>query len=334
VALGVYAFAASFMQTRVNAPFMHRIFTGAILFTALATLAGLVFPATLAVTAIVADAGLLIGILACTATAIVCVRRGVRSARFFLIGFMGLFVGGIIKIVADDFGSITSTAHFYGVELGVSFDAVILALGLADRIRGEISGRERAQALAVEHERSAYTDALTSVPNRRRFDERLRAEWNRVCRHGGSVALVMIDIDRFKPYNDVAGHLAGDECLKLIATTMMNHVKREGEVFARYGGEEFAVILPGSTLDEAVSLGERMALAVDELQIQHPAGGNVTVSAGIALRHGTHPSDVELLIEDADASLYHAKHSGGNCAVCLGMLGPGALSLQSMHRSP
>lgn len=316
VALGVYVFAANFMQTRRNAPTAHYVFTVAVAATVLATLIGLIFPSTIAVMAIVADLGLLFGIFSCTATAIICVRRGVRAARFFLIGFAGLFVGGIMKIVGDDIGSLNSLAHFYGVETGVSFDAVILALGLADRMRTTVRERERAQALAAQHERSALTDSLTGVPNRRCFDERLRSEWNRAARSGECLALVMIDVDRFKPYNDTAGHLEGDACLRLIAQSASSCLRRAGEVFARYGGEEFAAILPNCPLDAAMATGERIAATIRELQIEHPAGGHVTVSVGVASRSAFRPEDLELLIQDADGALYQAKHSGGDCAFC------------------
>jgi diguanylate cyclase (GGDEF)-like protein len=269
-------------------------------------------PATAAVAAIAADIGLLASIVSCTVLAVICARRGVREATFFLIGFTGLFIGAVIKIVVDDTGGITSGAHFFGIEVGVSFDAVVLSLGLADRMRREIREREQAQALAAEHERNAMTDSLTGVPNRRAFDDRLRSEWNRCGRSVTPIAVAMFDVDRFKPFNDRAGHIAGDECLRLIAQSAQSLLRRADEFFARYGGEEFSVILPGRTLAEAQIVARRVTRAIRELAIQHPDGDIVTMSAGVYACIPEPHTDTELLLSGADAALYRAKQSGGD----------------------
>jgi diguanylate cyclase (GGDEF)-like protein len=313
VAVSVALFARRFMRTAKHAPLLDRAFVSAIGLTVLATLAGIVVPPVLAVAAIVADVGLLLGIIAATALAVVCIRKGVRSAIFFLVGFTGLFIGAIVKIVVDDLGNIQSGAHFYGIEIGVCFDAVVLAFGLADRLRVETRARERAQAVSAEQERLARTDPLTGVPNRRFFDERLRAEWSRAARTSTPLAIVMLDVDRFKSYNDTLGHLAGDDCLKIVAQTAGAVAQRADELLARYGGEEFALILPGCTLDGATVIGERMVRAVRDLDVMHPAGGIVTISAGVAAFEGGPHLDADILIADADAALYRAKESGGDC---------------------
>jgi len=299
VALAVMLFARSFMQTAKNARIADGVFVGAIGLTGVATLIGILFPPTLAVAAIVADVGLLLGIVALTVTAALCVRRGVRSAGFFLIGFSGLFIGAIIKIVVDDLGSISSTAHFYGIELGVSFDAIVLALGLADRMRLQ--------------ERLARTDALTGVANRRMFDERLKAEWSRSGRYNKPLAVLMVDIDRFKPYNDALGHLAGDACLRTIANAANAAVQRADEIFARYGGEEFAVILPDTNPASAMAVAERIRGAVEALAVPHPDGGLLTVSVGVEWTTGVPHVEASASVAHADDAMYRAKARGGNC---------------------
>jgi diguanylate cyclase (GGDEF)-like protein len=315
VALAVTAFARSFMRTAKNAPPADRVLLGAIALTLVATIVGAVAPATLAISAIVADVGLLLSILACTACAIICWRRRVRSAMFFFIGFTGLFIGAIVKILVDDFGGIQSSAHFYGIELGVCFDSIVLAFGIADRMRLDTRARERAQATAAEQERLALTDALTGIANRRQFDARLGAEWNRAVRQKTPLAIVMLDIDRFKLYNDASGHGAGDECLQLVATTANALAQRADEVFARYGGEEFAMILPGCTVDGATVIAQRIVQAVRDLNLTHPAGGVLTLSAGVAAYEGGPFVDHAVLVADADAALYRAKASGGDCVM-------------------
>ena len=299
VAVAVTVFARSFMQTAKNAATADRVLVGSIGFTAVATIVGLVFPATAAVAAIVADVGLLAGIVALAVTSAICVRNGVGTARFFLIGFSGLFAGAIVKILVDDFGGISSSAHFYGIELGVSFDALVLALGIAYRMRLQ--------------ERLARTDPLTGVANRRHFDDRLRAEWSRSGRYNKALAVLMIDVDRFKPYNDSLGHLAGDACLRTIANAASAVVQRADEIFARYGGEEFGVILPDANPESARAVAERIRAAIEALGLKHPAGGVVTVSIGVDCCIGTPHTDPQTTLAQADAALYAAKKRGGNC---------------------
>lgn len=312
VAASVFFFAQRFMRIPTHAPVLNRAFAGVIGAIWLVTIVGLTVPSTAALTSLVADAALIAAIGLCTACAIVCLRAGERPALFFLIGFAGLFVGAIAKIVTDDIGNIQSGAHFYGIEVGVCIDAVVLALGLADRIRREQALRERAEVLAAEAERLARTDALTGVSNRRLFDERLLIEWNRAVRHGTPVGIVMIDVDRFKSYNDMRGHLAGDDCLKLLARTCRSSAQRADEIFARYGGEEFVAILPGATLREAMKIAQHMIEGVRDLDIAHPDGGVITISAGAAAYEGGPFADVDVLLADADAALYAAKADGGD----------------------
>ena len=157
------------------------------------------------------------------------------------------------------------------------------------------------------------TDGLTEVGNRRLFDQTLSAEWSRAARKHDRIALLMIDIDHFKPYNDCYGHPAGDECLRKVARLISETVKREGELVARYGGEEFALLLPGTDLAAARIVAERCLDALAEARIEHrgsPTSPWLTMSIGIAdavAAPGTLPS---ALVEAADAALYRAKRAG------------------------
>lgn len=159
------------------------------------------------------------------------------------------------------------------------------------------------------------TDGLTLLANRRSFDEALEREWHRATRHGEPVSLIMCDIDHFKPYNDIYGHLAGDRCLQQVATAIAAGVRSEGALVARYGGEEFAIILPRTDGPTAQEIAENLRRRVEALGIAHsgnPDGGRVTVSVGISTRTPPQTADYVDLMQSADQALYRAKESGRN----------------------
>ena len=158
-------------------------------------------------------------------------------------------------------------------------------------------------------------DGLTEAANRRQFDHVLDAEWRRCARTGLPLALLMIDIDHFKPFNDGYGHVTGDVCLKKVAGVVRRLVQRAGELVARYGGEEFAVLLPGSDAPHARELAESIRLEVELLAIAHAyskVAPVITISAGVAAMipiYGNTPGE---LISAADRALYYAKQTGRN----------------------
>ncbi|HJV71348.1 sensor domain-containing diguanylate cyclase [Ideonella sp.] len=175
-----------------------------------------------------------------------------------------------------------------------------------------------AEALGQANERLealSETDALTGIANRRQFDRRLREECARARRHRWPLALLMVDVDHFKRYNDLHGHPAGDECLRRVAAVLHGCAQRTGDLAARYGGEEFTLLLPHTTLREARLIAERCLAAVDEAAIVHgdsPVGPHVTLSIGVAVQRGpaaTMPGPDDLLA-DADHALYLAKARG------------------------
>ena len=157
----------------------------------------------------------------------------------------------------------------------------------------------------------SLTDGLTGLGNRRAFDEELARRLAEARRSGAPLALCLLDIDRFKSYNDTFGHRAGDHALAAVAAAVAGAC-RAGDVAARYGGEELAVLLPGTALSDAVEVAERIRAAVAGTPVEHR---RVTVSAGVAATAGDHSA--ELLIEAADRALYDAK-SGGRDRVVAG----------------
>ncbi len=157
-------------------------------------------------------------------------------------------------------------------------------------------------------------DSLTGIANRRALDEKFADEWHRAMRLGSSLALIMIDIDHFKQYNDHYGHHAGDECLRAIAGTMNCAVHRPGDLLARFGGEEFALLLPHTDLQGALQIAETLRSSCFGLALEHRHSQwqQVTVSIGCSVAFPITGGDKLRLLQDADAALYRAKRLGRN----------------------
>ena len=174
--------------------------------------------------------------------------------------------------------------------------------------------RRQLRALAERLQLQVGLDTLTGLANRGRFDEVLRTEWQRTQRHDGSMALVLLDIDDFKAYNDHYGHPAGDDALRRVAGTLLGELKRPTDLVARYGGEEFAVVLPDVDARGAALLAERLRVRVRALAISHAAsrtGPVLTISCGVAAASADAGNDaLARLIADADRALYRAKRAG------------------------
>ncbi|WP_102958963.1 diguanylate cyclase [Mangrovicella endophytica] len=187
----------------------------------------------------------------------------------------------------------------------------------------DVSKRKAAELkLAAAHAalaKLAHTDALTGLANRRRFDETIATEIRRASRDGTPVSLIMLDVDRFKAYNDRYGHPAGDECLRRVGAAIGASVLRPADLAARYGGEEFAVLLPGTDEAGARHVAEKIRLAIHALEIEHEGneacGGIATISAGCATSTCA-DDDLEKcekdIISAADKFLYEAKRFGRN----------------------
>ncbi|HSW06911.1 diguanylate cyclase domain-containing protein [Aquabacterium sp.] len=223
---------------------------------------------------------------------------------------------------------------------GLEFEVSGFDLGAADFIAKPISPplvlarvatQLRLKHTADELRRIATIDVLTGIANRRCFDQALDREWRRARRSGNALALLMVDVDHFKPFNDRYGHPAGDVCLHAVAQALTGASLRPADLVARYGGEEFVVLLPQTPREGAEHVARGVLDAIEKLDIAHetsPTARHVTVSVGAGcydehsacwvppsadsrygdtLRSRCSPGD---LIQAADKALYGAKHAG------------------------
>ena len=166
--------------------------------------------------------------------------------------------------------------------------------------------------------RLSLIDSLTGVPNRRCFDQSLNQELHICKRQKSSLSLLLLDVDYFKFYNDTYGHQEGDECLTSVARSISSCLRRPTDLTARYGGEEFAIILPGTDLEGAKFVAEKIRHAIKISAIPHSSSevsDLLTVSIGVVTRSPENDSDSQTLIAAADAALYKAKENGRNCIV-------------------
>lgn len=158
-------------------------------------------------------------------------------------------------------------------------------------------------------------DGLTGIPNRRTFDRFLENEWARACRTKSSIAVIMMDIDFFKPYNDNYGHQKGDEALKLVGKALEGVVKRPSDIVARYGGEEFVMALGYADSRDAIVMAEKVRDSIELLKIPHEfssAGQFLSISAGIASIIPNGEVTIATVVKNADEALYQAKKEGRN----------------------
>lgn len=165
----------------------------------------------------------------------------------------------------------------------------------------------------------ASLDGLTELSNRRAFDAAITRQWNQASRTTMPLSLLMLDIDRFKQYNDYYGHPAGDECLKQLASALRQNTQRAEDMIARLGGEEFAVLLPHTDTTGALLLAEQYRQAIEALKIPHLHGHPlpfVSISVGVATLQGHNYHSTSELLQAADDALYQAKSRGRN-QVCL-----------------
>ena len=164
-------------------------------------------------------------------------------------------------------------------------------------------------------EKLTLHDPLTGIANRRYFDSKYLEEWNRALRKHSYLSVMMIDVDRFKDYNDRYGHQAGDECLRRVATALSGELKRAGDFIARYGGEEFVVILSDSNPSECMHVADNLRAAVEKAGITHAGaavGNAVTVSIGVCTKKLDSELPADKMLQFADQALYQAKHQGRN----------------------
>jgi diguanylate cyclase (GGDEF)-like protein/PAS domain S-box-containing protein len=176
--------------------------------------------------------------------------------------------------------------------------------------------RDNSERLELEArlQRLSQLDGLTGLYNRRFFDQQLHAEWRRLRRIDAPLALLMLDIDHFKAFNDNLGHLAGDDALRKVAEALQNSLQREGDVVCRYGGEEFAIILANTGLEGGEHVAARVHDLIAGLAIAHPGSpqGRLTLSIGLAVAEPVSEEQPGGLVARSDQALYRAKHEGRN----------------------
>jgi diguanylate cyclase (GGDEF)-like protein len=191
-----------------------------------------------------------------------------------------------------------------------------------DAMAQRLTEREDELRVANAHlDRLARLDSLSGLTNRRGFDLELDEEWAISVRTGEPLALIMIDVDHFKAFNDRYGHLSGDMCLRTVAEALAQ-ASRDATVVARYGGEEFALLFAKTDLNRALEIAERLRATVEQLNLTHQAAprGHVTASVGVASMRAQPGDSTDALIEAADAALYGAKRRGRNSVVGQGAI--------------
>jgi len=205
----------------------------------------------------------------------------------------------------DELGQLTKSFNIMGYQLT---DLVAnLEMQVAERTRELEERNEALQELS-------FLDGLTGIPNRRRFDDFFNLAFSLSIRNSQPIAILMLDIDEFKKYNDTYGHLQGDECIKNIAAILKDTVKRKADIAARYGGEEFIVVLQDTDKDSVIKVSKEIMRGIKALNMEHieSTHGVVTVSIGIVYEVPYKNQNPAEFIEKADEALYYSKNNGRN----------------------
>lgn len=194
---------------------------------------------------------------------------------------------------------------------------------VADRTHELAEANTALVAVNDQLEKMSRTDGLLGIANRQYLNERLEQEWGRARREQALVALLMLDVDHFKLYNDTYGHQAGDRCLQAVAEAAKSAVRRPADLLARYGGEELAILLPNTGLSGAQQVAEHVVAHVNKMSIPHgssPVAKHVTLSIGAAAMIPGRATPVAQLVDLADDALYQAKEGGRNRIVTVSCL--------------
>ena len=303
-------------------------------------------------------AGATVGCIAALFVGIFGAMRGERPAVFYVLAWSSLFLGGLIlaasKLALLPQNAFTDNA----VQIGSIMLVVLLSFALAERINQERRRRYDAQMEALQNERRARlakeqalnaqqeanlqleskvarrteelakanavlqelsdSDSLTQLRNRRCLDNYLEREVTRCFRYQHPLAVILLDIDHFKQFNDRFGHHIGDDCLRMVAEQLRHCVARDSDIVARYGGEEFCIVLPETEMEGARAVAERIRRRIVETPFR-VAGDNITVtiSAGVTCAVPTSPGYGGRLLQRADEGLYQSKGDGRNRVTCL-----------------
>lgn len=335
--LTVVQFARGFLLTPLHLPRIDRILKIGAAFCVLIMLSSIFASYSIAIK-LGTIASLVLAILV-VAAGILSLKMGIRQARYFMLAWSA-FLGGIVVYALKTFGVLpNSTFTEYAMQIGAGIEVVLLSFALAHRMRLLKEDNERIQREATEtlerrvQERTLeldealiglsdansklmelnHVDGLTGINNRGYFNEQFEVEWQRAARIGSPMGLLMLDIDHFKLFNDTHGHLGGDACLKLVALTIQQAIRRPADKCYRYGGEEFVALLPHTDLAGSVFIAERICKAVAALDFTYEGKHiPVTISVGVHSMAPKPTVSCETLIHCADQALYQAKHQGRN----------------------
>ncbi len=274
-------------------------------------------------------------------------RTGYVPARYFILAW-ALFLLSVLAFVAGKFGLIAQSDYSeHAMHFGAMFGSIVSAFALTDRLNSQRLSYMEAQKKALLMQQAAkqdlektvdertqklqetlsqlelaneqlqsisMLDGLTGIKNRRFFDEKMEREWGRAIRNNQSLALLAIDIDHFKQFNDSYGHLLGDECLKHVANVIQESIARPSDAVARYGGEEFMVILPETDINGAMHIAEEIRHAIESRSFASEGETyRSTASIGVAAARPIYGSSCQSLISESDRALYQSKKRGRNC---------------------
>ncbi len=353
--IGTLTFQEAFLELRKRSPRLYRINRVALYIAIGLMLSSFMLPyqLTIRIGAVLTSGACLLALLA----GYWVWYRGYSQARYYCLAWTVLIVGGFFTVMNMVGVLPRTPFTVYATAVGSLIEVVLLSFALAERINLERRLRFGAQKHVLESERElrlmreealhqqqqaneelearvherthelevlntrllelSATDQLTGLKNRRFLDQVLDDEVIRCRRYQRNLGVLMVDIDHFKRFNDTWGHLAGDACLRAVATCIRAGLRSPSDRLARYGGEEFCVVLPETAHDGASTVAERIRQMVEALEFRWEEQViNVTISIGGCVRVPQDEDTREKLIAWADEALYHAKQSGRN-RVCL-----------------
>lgn len=347
-------FVRRFLLLDQYLPLLAKSITVLVVFTIAASLASFILPYSILMRMVIVVAA--IGCISVLVGGVIRWYRGDLAARLYSIAWFTMLFGGMVLALSKFRILPQSVFTEYATQTGSAAGVFLLSFALISRINEERRQRNMAQqevyaserllqkvqsaALAEQRlanellerrvlertealeaanlklEALSSTDQLTGMKNRRHFDRLLNDEYARCFRYQRPVAVMLIDIDHFKRFNDVWGHQVGDDCLRYVATTMMESIRLHTDHIARYGGEEFCAVLPETDAEGARVVAERIRVAVELMQFE--VGGQllpVTISVGVASVVPASADAGRDLVRLADAALYEAKGAGRNRVV-------------------
>ncbi len=300
---------------------------------------------SVAVTGVVEDpvAGQLTQAAVMYAVVIIYSVVGLRFKHAVYAGWMGGLAGTVLALLL---GGEVNWGLLHRTYTGCSLLGMFIAYYAERRDRDLYlqarllrAAQERTEEYAGRLDRLSRQDALTGLANRRHFDEEMQQEWRRATRQQSSLAVLMIDIDHFKHYNDTMGHVNGDTCLRRVAGIIASHTRRPGDLAVRYGGEEFLLLFPETDREAACQQAERLLASLREARIPQAPGLSrefVSLSVGVAVAiPGVSMLAPGELICAADDALYEAKHAGRDAwRYAAGLADPGGSGLSRREQEP